>query len=104
MPTPRKNQSSIVSALRARTNFGALLRTVETEGASLVIVNRGRPCAVVLSLRDYVRLACPEPEVLKIIGQESEAEGMDRITSRQIDAAISGSRKKITRAKCTKRK
>ena len=28
-----------------------------------------------LSLRDYVRLSAPEPEVLKAIGQESGGEG-----------------------------
>jgi prevent-host-death family protein len=56
----------IVTALNARKNFGKLLRRVETEGRSLVIEKRGPPRAVLLSVRDYVRLALPEPEVLRI--------------------------------------
>jgi prevent-host-death family protein len=88
-----------VSALRARTNFGNLLRRVEDERRSLVIEKRGTPRAVLLSIRDYVRLAAPEPEVLRILGEESEAKGTDKLSSRQIDKII-----RETRAKPTKRR
>jgi prevent-host-death family protein len=93
-----KNDSIVVSALRARTNFGALLRRVEDERRSLVIEKRGTPRAVLLSIRDYVRLAAPEPEVLRIIGEESKAKGTDNLSSQQIDRIIQD-----TRAKRTKR-
>jgi hypothetical protein len=33
-------------------------------------------------LRDYVRLAAPEPEVLTIIGEESRRKGTDKLSSR----------------------
>ena len=59
-----KNGTIVVSALRARSNFGALLRRVEDERRSLVIEKRGAPKAVLLSIRDCVRLAAPEPKVL----------------------------------------
>jgi hypothetical protein len=45
---------------------------------------------VLLSIRDYVRLAAPEPEVLRIIGEESKRKGTDKITSREIDQKIRG--------------
>jgi hypothetical protein len=45
-----------------------------------VIEKRGTPKAVVLSIRDYVKLAAPEPEVLRIIGEESERKGSWRST------------------------
>ena len=93
-----KNQSIIVSALRARTNFGKLLQRVEDERHSLVIEKRGTPRAILMSIRDYVRLAVPEPEVLKAIGKESKRKGTDALTSRQIDQIIAA-----TRAKKTKR-
>jgi len=99
MRKTNKNTGVIVSALHARTNFGALLRRVEDERRSLVIEKRGTPRAVLLSLRDYVRLSAPEPEVLKAIGRESEAKGTDKLSSRQIDKII-----RETRAKRTKRK
>ena len=89
---PGKNGSIIVSALRARANFGKLLRQVNDERRSLVIEKRGTPKAVLLSIRDYVRLAAPEPEVLRLIGEESERNGTDHLTVRQIDQIIKESR------------
>ena len=82
----------VVSALGARTNFGKLLRRVEEERRSLVIEKRGTPRAVLLSIRDYVRLAAPEPEVLRIIGEESQRKGTDKLTPRQIDRVIQTAR------------
>ena len=73
--TTDKNGTIVVSALRARANFGKLLRRVEDERRSLVIEKRGTPKAVLLSIRDYVKLAAPEPEVLRVIGEESERRG-----------------------------
>src|SRR5260370_1684863 len=87
-----KNDTIVVSALRARTNFGKLLRRVEDERRSLVIEKRGTPKAVLLSIRDYVRLAAPEPEVLRGIGEESQRKGTDKLTSRQIDQVIKAAR------------
>lgn len=89
--------SNVVTAL-ARTNFGKLLRRVEDEGRSLVIKKRGNPRAVLLSLKDYVRLAAPEPEVLRIIGEESRRKGTDSFSPKQIDRIIRASRtRKSTR-------
>ena len=82
----------VVTALHARTHFGKLLRRVEDEGRSLVIEKRGSPRAVLLSIRDYVRLAAPEPEVLRIIGEESKHKGTHRLSSKQIDKAIKAAR------------
>jgi prevent-host-death family protein len=82
----------VVSALRARANFGKLLRRVEDERRSLVIEKRGTPKAVLISIRDYVRLAAPEPEVLKVIGEESRRKGTDKLTPRQIDQIIKAAR------------
>ena len=83
-----KHETIVVSALRARANFGKLLRRVEDERRSFVIEKRGTPKAVLLSIRDYVRLAAPEPEVLSAIGEESRKKGTDTFTSRQIDDVI----------------
>jgi prevent-host-death family protein len=87
-----KNGTIVVSALRARANFGKLLRRVEDERRSLVIEKRGTPKAVLLSIRDYVKLAAPEPEVLRVIGEESERKRTSTLTARQIEHAIKSSR------------
>ncbi len=87
-----KNDNIVVSALHARANFGSLLRRVADERRSLVIEKRGTPKAVLLSIRDYVRLAAPEPEVLRLIGQESQRKGTSALSSRQIDQVIKAAR------------
>jgi prevent-host-death family protein len=81
-----------VSALHARVNFGKLLRRVDDERQSVIIEKRGSPKAVLLSIRDYVKLAAPEPEVLRVIGEESERNGTSTLSSREIDQIIKASR------------
>ena len=92
MPKTNKTQGATVSALRARTHFGKLLRQVEEERRSLVIEKRGTPRAVLLSIRHYVRLAAPEPDILKAIGEDSKRKATDALTSRQIDQLIKKAR------------
>jgi PHD/YefM family antitoxin component YafN of YafNO toxin-antitoxin module len=60
---------------------------------TVVIEKRGRPRAVLLSVRDYVRLAAPEPEVLRIIGMESKNKGTSRLSTTQIDQIVKAARK-----------
>ena len=88
MQPGKGNNSIVVSTLSARTGLGKLLRRVEDEHRSLVIEKRGTPKAVLLSIRDYVRLAAPEPEVLRAISEEARRKGTDKLTSRQIDEEI----------------
>jgi prevent-host-death family protein len=94
----KKNDGMVVSALRARTHFGSLLRRVEENRGSLVIEKRGTPRAVLVSIRDYVRLAAPEPEILKALGEESRQNRTENLTSRELDQLI-----RKTRARKTKR-
>jgi PHD/YefM family antitoxin component YafN of YafNO toxin-antitoxin module len=65
---------------------------VDVEHRSLVIEKRGTPTAVLLNIRDYVKLAAPEPEVLKIIGNESRRNRTSALSSRQIDEVVKRAR------------
>jgi prevent-host-death family protein len=94
MPKTTGNATLVVSALRARSNFGRLLRQVEEQRGSLVIEKRGTPRAILLSIRDYVRLAAPEPEVLKALGEESKRKGTDALSLRQVNQVIKAARSK----------
>ena len=85
--TPLK-ETKLVSVLAARANFGKLLDRVDQQRGSLVIQKRGTPRAVLLSIRDYVKLAAPEPEVMRLIGVEAKRNGTDKLTARQIDQII----------------
>jgi prevent-host-death family protein len=92
MATTPSNKTIVVSALCARSSFGKLLHRVDKECHSLVIAKRGTPRAVLLSIRDYAKLAAPEPEVLRIIGEDSERQGTSRLAGREIDRIIRASR------------
>jgi hypothetical protein len=65
---------------------------MDVERRSLVIEKRGTPTAVLLNIRDYVKLAAPEPEVLRIIGDEAKRNKTATLTSRQIDQVIKAAR------------
>ena len=82
------NGAIVVSALSLRTNLGKILRRMDVERRSLVIGKRGTPTAVLLNIRDYVKLAAPEPEILKIIGEEAKQNKTSALTARQIDQVI----------------
>ncbi|HVI09701.1 MAG TPA: type II toxin-antitoxin system Phd/YefM family antitoxin [Candidatus Binatia bacterium] len=86
------SNGSVVSLLSARSNFGRLLRRVEEERSSVVIEKRGTPKAVLMGIRDYIRMAAPEPEVLRILGEESKRNGTDRLSANEIDRAIHATR------------
>ena len=94
MAKAAKSEAKVISALSARVNFGKLLQRVEKERHSVVIEKRGRPRAVLLAIQDYVRLATPEPEVLRLIGEESVAKGTEKLTSHQIDKIVRDTRKR----------
>src|SRR6266481_6930536 len=106
MPTtkPAAKDSIMIPALRARSNFGKLLKRVERDSRGLVIEKRGTPRAILLSIRDYVRLAAPEPEILRAIGEESRRKRTNTLTSRQIDRIIKKARARKTKLRKTKRR
>jgi len=87
------NEGIVVTALDARANFGRLLRRVEDEGRSLVIAKWGSPRAVLLSIKDYVRLAVPEPEILRAIGKESIRKHTNKLSTTQIDRIVKAARR-----------
>jgi prevent-host-death family protein len=94
-----KRETIVVSAPRAHTNFGQLLRRVEDERRSVVIEKRGSAKGVLIGIRDHVRLVTREPEVLRVIGEESQRHGTYKLTSRQIDRVIKAARaQKLKRA------
>jgi hypothetical protein len=64
---------------------------------SPAIEKGGPPGAVLRSVRDYLKLAAPEPKVLKVIGEESVRNGTDKLNPRQIDRIIKAARSQENR-------
>jgi prevent-host-death family protein len=89
-PLPLPN---VVRALEARTQFGRILKQVERERRSFVVEKRGSPKAIILSVADYIKLAAPEPEILRIVGEESRRKGTNRLSMRQIDSVVREARR-----------
>jgi hypothetical protein len=101
-PIPKTNKSEvfIISALRARANFGKLLSRVEND-LSLPDYRKARYSQSRFTRPAGLRLAAPEPEVLRLIGEESEASGTSALTSREIEKIIKTAR--AARAKKSQR-
>jgi prevent-host-death family protein len=78
--------------LSARANLGKLLDGMDKPNGSVIISRRGTPKAVLLNISDYLKLGAPEPEVLRIIGENAERNGTSKLSSRQIDAIIKKAR------------
>jgi prevent-host-death family protein len=86
-PPTAKNDSIVVS-MHTRSNFGRLLRREADERRSLVIEKRGTPKAVLLSIRDDLRLAAPEPEEFRLIGEESRRKGTNIVTPHEFISIV----------------
>ena len=90
--TPQ-NAPTVISALAARSQLGQLLQRVDRGRQCYIIERRGIPQAILLGIKDYVRLAAPEPDILRIIGEESRKRRTDRLSPRRIDAVIRQARR-----------
>ena len=87
-----KATNNVISALTVRSRLGKLLDEVDRKRRSFVIEKRGSPRAILLGIQDYIRLAAPEPEILRAIGEASVKRGTDKLTMRQIDHLIKEAR------------
>ncbi|MGH9454262.1 MAG: type II toxin-antitoxin system Phd/YefM family antitoxin [Terriglobia bacterium] len=95
--TKLRRNSTVVSALSVRTHFGRILREVERDRRTFVVEKRGAAKAVILGIPEYLRLAAPEPEILRIIGEESKRTGTSRLTVKQIDSLVREARREKSR-------
>lgn len=93
-----KPMSNVISTLTARSQFGQILDEVDKQRRSFIIEKRGSPKAILLGIQDYIRLAAPEPDILKQLGEASTRRGTDKLTTGQIDRAVKAARTKRRRA------
>ncbi len=89
--------TNVISMLALRSHLGQTLKLIEKEQRSFVVEKRGAPKAIILSIKDYIRLAAPEPAILTAIGRESKRNKTNRLTMKQIDAEIQAARRSQTK-------
>ncbi len=64
------------SIAEAKTHLGRLVHQVEA-GPPVELTRRGRPVAMVVSLRDYLRLAAPSHDVWDAVQRLREADDLE---------------------------
>jgi prevent-host-death family protein len=92
--TPMTN---VISALTARTQFGQILRRVKQKNERFLVGRRGEPQAIIIGIDDYINTFAPTPAWLKAIGAEAKRKGLNKVTTRQIDAEITTVRRERRR-------
>ncbi len=77
-----------ISAIQARSHFGKILDQASSQPRPVVVHKHGVPKAVILGIQEYIRLAAPEPPILRVIGERSVQRGTDKLSAKDIDAVI----------------
>ena len=85
----------IVSALTARTQFGQILKRAGQHQERFVVGKRGEPQVVIRGIEEYLRNFAKPLPVVKEIRREAKAQGLDRITWREINREIKLARRNL---------
>jgi Antitoxin Phd_YefM, type II toxin-antitoxin system len=85
--------AKVISALTARTQLGQIIKRASEQNERFVVRRRGESQVIIMGIADYIKLAAPEPEILKLIGEESKRKGTNKLTMREIDAEIAAYRR-----------
>lgn len=89
----KSTMPKIVSALTARTQFGQIMRRAREKRDRFVVGRRGEPQVVIMGVKDFIDTIAPEPDFLRLIGEEAKRKGKNKLTMRQIQAEIRATRR-----------
>ena len=78
----------LIDALQARVRFGKVMDEVEKKNTRFLVSRRGKPKIVMLSVEDYLKNVLKEQGLLAEIQLSAQEKGLDRMTSKEIDAEI----------------
>lgn len=84
--------AKVMSVSKARAQLGQIMHEANKGKARFVVRKKGEAPVVILGIQDYIKSFAPEPEILRIIGEESKKKGTHKMTMRQIDAEIKAAR------------
>jgi prevent-host-death family protein len=82
-----------ISALTARTQLGQIMNRAVENNDRFLVERNGEPTVLILSVADYVRTLAPPPDWLEKSWNGAKRNGLDKLTSKEIDAEISASRR-----------
>ena len=95
-----KRSSNVVSAIAARKQFAQILRRAAHQHERFLVDRGGNPEVIIMGVKDYINTIAPPPDALRALWAESKQKGLDKMSMREIDAAIAkyrlGKRRKPT--------
>jgi len=85
--------TKVISTTKASAQLDQLIRRANRQKTRFIVGGPGEAAGVLVGMEDYIRTFAPEPQVLKVIGEQSKKKGTDKLTMRQIDREIAAYRK-----------
>lgn len=83
-----------IDAHLARTQFGQIMDLATRSNERFVVDRRGEPAVVIMSVKEFIRIAAPAPDWLEKAWTGAKLRGLDLLTPENIDAEITASRKR----------
>ncbi len=87
-----KTTVKTIEALEARVHFGSVMTEVEKGNIRFLVSKRGKPKMIMLSVSDYLQNIAKEDRLVTQIHLKAREEGLDKMTSKEIDAEIHAAR------------
>jgi prevent-host-death family protein len=82
-----------ISALTARTQLGQIMKRAVANNDRFLVERNGEPAVLILSVTDYVKTFAPPPDWLEKSWDSAKRQGLDKLTTKDIDAEIAASRR-----------
>jgi prevent-host-death family protein len=77
-----------IDAHIARTQFGQIMDRAVQNNERFVVERRGEPAVVIMSVREFIRIAAPPPDWLEKAWRGAKRRGLDKLAAADIDAEI----------------
>jgi hypothetical protein len=82
-----------IDAHIARTQFGQIMDLAIRNNERFIVDRRGEPAVVIMSVREFIRMAAPPPYWLQKAWSGAKRRGLDALTPADIDAEIATHRR-----------
>lgn len=91
-----------ISALTARTQLGQIMNRAVENNDRFLVERNGEPAVLILSVTDYVKTFAPPPDWLEKSWDSAKRHGLDKLTTKEIDAEIAATRRDRRKQKLRK--
>src|SRR5713101_7742226 len=81
-----------IDAHIARTQFGQIMDLATKNNERFIVNRRGEPAVVIMSVRDFIRLAGPPPDWLQKAWSGAKRRGLDALAPAEVAAGIAAHR------------